>query len=75
MTIQREKFATQMDPALLAELRLLANSEGRQIQSLLEEAVQNLLREKQKGSVRDRALALHESAMEKYDAVFRKLAE
>lgn len=75
MTIQREKFATQMDPALLAELRVLAHSEGRQIQSLLEEAVQGFLRDRQKGNVRERVMELHEDAMTKYDAVFKKLAE
>lgn len=75
MTVQREKFATQMDPALLTELRTIANTEGRQIQSLLEEAVQILLREREKGTVRERVMELHEDAMAKYDAVFRKLAE
>ncbi|MGN6422762.1 MAG: hypothetical protein ACTHLA_05575 [Asticcacaulis sp.] len=35
----REKFATQMDSAMLADLRALAKTEGRQLQSLVEEAV------------------------------------
>ena len=39
----REKFATQMDSALLADLRALAKSEGRQLQSLIEEAVGKLI--------------------------------
>ncbi len=35
----REKFATQVDSNLLAELRSLANEEGRQIQAIVEEAL------------------------------------
>jgi hypothetical protein len=33
----REKFATQVDRALLADLRNLAKSEGRQLQALVDE--------------------------------------
>ena len=34
---QREKFATQVDSDLLASLRALAKSEGRQLQALIDE--------------------------------------
>ena len=47
----REKFATQMDSAMLADLRALAKTEGRQLQSLVEEAVGNL--------IADRALTMY----------------
>jgi len=39
-THERKKFATQMDARLLQRLRDYAKSEGRQIQSVLEEAVE-----------------------------------
>ena len=39
MSRAREKFATQVDTRLLAEIRGLASQEGRQIQALVEEAL------------------------------------
>lgn len=71
----REKFATQMDAALLADLRELAKSEGRQIQVLIEEAVTRLLADKRGPSKAARINQLHESAIARYEAVFEKLAE
>lgn len=71
----REKFATQMDAALLADLRELARTEGRQIQVLLEEAVSSLLAERQGASRASRVAHLHENAIARYQSVFEKLAE
>jgi len=75
MTIQREKFATQLDSTLLAELRDLAKAEGRQIQALVEEAVAAMLEKKRQGSKRERAMALHEKSMAKYDALYKKMTK
>jgi len=71
----REKFATQMDAAMLADLRELAKSEGRQIQVLIEEAVARLLADKQGVSRTVRITQMHDSAISRYEDVFRKLAE
>ena len=71
----REKFATQMDAAILAELRLQAKTEGRQIQSLIEEAVSALLAARKSGDRRAHVMELHEAAVAKYEAVYKKLAE
>lgn len=70
-----EKFATQLDSALLADLRGLAKSEGRQIQSLVEEAVKKLIEERRGVPKRDRVMALHEESITKYEALYKKLAE
>lgn len=43
MSEVREKFATQVDAALLNQLRELAKNEGRQIQALVDEALADLL--------------------------------
>jgi hypothetical protein len=48
MALQREKFSTQMDSKLLADLRRVAKAEGRQVQSLFEEAVETLLQTRDK---------------------------
>ena len=39
MSTAREKFATQVDSALLDSVRKLAKSEGRQIQAVVEDAL------------------------------------
>ena len=49
MEQRRVKFATQVDSALLDELRVVAKKEGRQIQYLVEEAIEALL-DKKNGS-------------------------
>ena len=41
--IRREKFATQVNAETLAEVRGLAETEGRQLQSLIDEALSDLL--------------------------------
>ena len=46
----REKFATQVDGALLADLRGLAKQEGRPIQALVEEAIAALIEQRRQGS-------------------------
>ncbi len=75
MGVTREKFAAQMDSALLADLRELARTEGRQIQVLLEEAVAGLLAERQGASRISRVARLHEDAIARYQSVFEKLAK
>ncbi|ESQ80961.1 hypothetical protein [Asticcacaulis sp. YBE204] len=70
----REKFAAQMDSVLLADLRALAKTEGRQLQSLLEEAVGKLISERQTPptiSVKD-ALKM---SMDQFGPLYKKLAE
>jgi hypothetical protein len=71
----REKFATQVDSELLADLRALAKSEGRQLQSLVEEAIGKLIAErstpKASISVKD-ALKM---SIEQFGPLYKKLAE
>ena len=43
MSAAKEKFATQVNPVLLAEVRALAHSEGRQLQALVDEALTDLI--------------------------------
>ena len=40
---QKVKFATQLSPDVLAELRQMAHEEGRQIQSILDEALREYI--------------------------------
>lgn len=74
-TRERKKFATQMDARLLQRLRDYAKSEGRQIQSVLEEAVEMMLKDKQGYVMRPDVKAAHDRVLEKYAKTFEALAK
>jgi hypothetical protein len=75
MTMNREKFATQVDPEVLSAVRDLAGKEGRQLQALVDEALSDLL-EKYKGSrPRPDVMAVYQSSLEKFGPLYKKLAE
>lgn len=72
---ERKKFATQMNAALLERLRSYAKSEGRQIQAILEDAVEAFLKDKQGYVMDPKVKAAHEHVLKKYDKVFEALAK
>jgi len=72
---ERKKFATQMDARLLKDLRDFAKSEGRQIQSVLEEAVEAFLKEKRGYVMRPDVKAAHDEVLRRYDTLFEALAK
>lgn len=71
----REKFATQVDSALLADLRNLARAEGRHLQSLVEEALSNLLEQRRNGNISADVLRAYQSTVERFAPVYEKLAK
>ena len=72
---QRQKFATQMDADLLRQLREYAKSEGRQIQSVLEEAVQKLLKDRQGYQMRTDVMAAYKESLDRYSDLYEALAK
>lgn len=75
MSEVREKFATQVDAALLDELRTLSKQDGRQIQALVDEAIRDLL-DKHKGlKPRDHVMAAFRTSHNTYADLYKKLAE
>jgi len=62
----REKFATQINCEILAEVRKLAAKEGRQTQALMDEALAN---------PRPYVMAAYSASHSQYTPVYRKLAE
>ena len=74
-TLEREKFATQVNSEILAAVRSLARSEGRQLQTLVDEALADLI-EKRKGSrPRPHIMAVYQASHERYAPLYKKLAE
>ena len=71
----REKFATQIDSALLADFRTLARTEGRQLQSLVEEAMAGLIRQRQTSKGRAHVMAAYRDSVEQFAPLYEKLAK
>jgi hypothetical protein len=71
----REKFATQVNSEILTAVRRLAEKEGRQLQVLVEEAFADLIEKRKNATPRARVMAAYLASHEKYDSLFKKLAE
>jgi len=71
----REKFATQVDPKVLARVRQLAQKEGRQLQALVEEALADLIEKRKHMRPRATVMAAYQGSHERYGALYQKLAK
>jgi hypothetical protein len=75
MPSTREKFATQVNSEILADLRTLAEKEGRQLQALVEEALADLIEKRKNGNVRPHVMSAYLKSHDKYAPLYKKLAE
>lgn len=73
--MQKEKFATQSDPQLLSAVRALAEQEGRQFQSLIEEAMRDLLEKRRGSKPREHVARAFETSITAFDGLYKKLAK
>jgi hypothetical protein len=69
------KFATQLAPDLLASLRDMARTEGRQLQSILDEALREYLANRQKNCPRSHVLGALQVSMAEHDALYKALSK
>jgi len=70
----KEKFATQVNSEILAELRALAHSEGRQLQALVDEALADLIAKRKNTRPRPHVMSAYEASHDKYADLYRRLA-
>ena len=75
MSVVREKFATQVDSALLESVRKLARAEGRQIQAVVEDALREHLDAKSKPKDREHVMAAYLESTERFPGLYKKLAQ
>lgn len=75
MSTSKEKFATQVAPELLAEVRALAHAEGRQLQALVDEALADLIEKRKKSKARAHVMSAYGASHEKYADLYRNLAK
>lgn len=71
----REKFATQVDASILAQMCELAKNEGRQIQALVDEALAELLEKHQKSRPRSHIMTTYQASHSRYAGLYEKLAK
>ena len=74
MAISREKFATQVDAKTLTAIRRLAEKEGRQLQSLVEEALEDLIEKRRLGRPRSHVMEAYRRSHDTYGELYKKLA-
>ena len=70
----RETFATEVNADTLAEVRRLAQAEGRQLQALVDEALSDLLEKHRQEKPRDHVLRAYQNSHGSYGALYKKLA-
>ena len=70
----REKFATQVDSELLKQMRALAQSEGRHLQALVNEAFADYVERRHQERARPHVMATYEGSHARYASVYKKLA-
>lgn len=75
MTSGREKFATQVDSQVLATVRDLAKSEGRQLQALVDEALADLIEKRRQGRPRRHVMEAYQASHGRFGDLYKKLAE
>ena len=75
MSAAREKFATQVDSALLASVRDLARAEGRQIQAVVEDALRAHVEARTGRQGREHVIAAYLESTERYSGLYQKLAQ
>jgi len=74
MSEPREKFATQVDPKVLATVRGMAQKEGRQLQALVEEALADLIEKRKNTRPRDHVMAAYQASHDTHSELYKKLA-
>lgn len=75
MSQTREKFATQVNSEILSAVRTLAQSEGRHLQALVEEALADLIEKRKNSKPRPHVMGTYLASHEKYGSLYKKLAE
>jgi len=71
----QEKFSSQASPEVLSALRQIAESEGRQFQAVLDEALREYIERKAKEAPRRDVLEAFAQSLGEYDSLYRELAK
>jgi hypothetical protein len=71
----REKFATQVNSEILSAVRGIAQTEGRQLQALVDEALADLIEKRRQGRPRANVMATYQASHDRFAPLYKKLSE
>ncbi len=71
----REKFSSQAAPEVLAALRQIAETQGRQFQAVLDDALRDYIDRQQRARPRRHVMAAFTASLDEFDALYRELAK
>jgi Flp pilus assembly protein TadB len=74
-TNTREKFATQVNSKILSKVRAIAQTEGRQLQALIDEALADLIEKRKQSRPRAHVMTAYQASHQKFGPLYKKLAE
>lgn len=75
MATPREKFSSQAAPEVLAALRKIADTQGRQFQAVLDDALRDYIDRHQNERPRRHVLAALAASVDEFDTLYRELAK
>jgi hypothetical protein len=75
MARARERFATRVDRELLERIRALAKAEGRQLQTLVDEAFAGLPEQLRRARPRPHVMSAFRRSQRRYGSLYEKLAK
>ena len=75
MAAPKQKFSAQADPELLKAVRQLAHKEGRQLHSIIDEALRDLIDKRNRVHPRSHVLSYYKASLEKYGPLYERLAK
>lgn len=75
MVVPRQKFSSQADPTVLVALRLIADTEGRQFQAVVEDAMRLYIEAKKQQSARPHVLSHFQTSLQQNRELGRLLAQ
>ncbi len=71
----RELLATEIDSETLHALRGIAERDGQPLQALVEEALADLVRKREKTEPRSRVMSVYRSSLDALGPLYEKLAK
>jgi hypothetical protein len=71
----RKKFTSRVDAKTFNALRRLAEKDGRQLQSLINEALTDLLQKYRPATSRMQVMAAYQRSHARYSELYKKLAQ
>lgn len=73
--IASENFSSQAAPEILSALQKIAESEGRPMQELLDEALREYIERKEKGLPHRQTMDAFAQSLSEFDQLYRELAK